>query len=877
MLDKKEVNIDTLRENVRSYQDLERMLTDVKKRIEELEQINAKEAEIENYMRIDRHQEYYLARVELDLTQKSCDNAKDARRGAQLKQDELEKSRQSLVKAQQEYQGMITSLSVELENNEDYRALNELQRRQDDLNEMLSGDKKSYKELQAAALRALSYAGKLLEPGGADDCVREYAEYLEDLDGCETLSPLRQCLEKVISYKKEMYAKNQEELAEKNISLRDKRNEEKELKSRISQLEKKQLIYPPEVMTLAEQIRAQFRKSGRGGEVRVLCELLEVVNPAWQNAVEGYLNTQRFYLLVDPDDFDLALSVYDRMRENKKVYGVGLINTAGLEAYDEAPEGSLAQMVTSKSIWARRYVNMILGRVHCCKSYQELKQYPVSITRQCMRYQNHVVSAVSPKIYETPYIGGKAYLRQLEQCRSQEKELEDEILGIRQNIEALNSMAGPLDSEADIDVKYRLSALEEKREHESELQRCREQISKLKKNQTLILKTIHLDELRENLKTVQDRISDTDMRTGQWQQEEKRLEEEIASLQEQLSDKKTEIEKLSERLGPEAEECEREYDKQKEGRDLVQFKDNFERARKSYATQRENAEHEMVKQMDAYKIAHDFGAAASMEGYPEFFAEYDKLKNSQLLSYEEKVEKAREAAEEEFREQFLSRLQENIRQAQSEFKELNRALRDIHFSHEQYEFLYEPNRKLKKYYQMIMDDFNVMEGESIFSGVFQENHREVIEELFEKLTLDDEDSARVLEEYTDYRTYMDYDIRITTDDGGYMLYSKVSREKSGGETQTPFYITVAASFIQLYRNSIGGDSIGLVMFDEAFNNMDDERIGGMLEFLTHSNLQVIIAAPPDKIQYIGPSVSKVLLVMQDGNQAYVEDFSHAPL
>ena len=34
--------------------------------------------------------------------------------------------------------------------------------------------------------------------------------------------------------------------------------------------------------------------------------------------------------------------------------------------------------------------------------------------------------------------------------------------------------------------------------------------------------------------------------------------------------------------------------------------------------------------------------------------------------------------------------------------------------------------------------------------------------------------------------------------------------------------------MQLYRNSIGGDSIGLIMMDEAFNNMDDERMSGVL-------------------------------------------------
>ena len=115
-------------------------------------------------------------------------------------------------------------------------------------------------------------------------------------------------------------------------------------------------------------------------------------------------------------------------------------------------------------------------------------------------------------------------------------------------------------------------------------------------------------------------------------------------------------------------------------------------------------------------------------------------------------------------------------------------------------------------------------------------------------------------------------VAITFDDGSYMFYSKVSREKSGGETQTPFYITIAASFMQLYRSGIGGDSIGLVMMDEAFNNMDDSRMSGVLSFMTGSNLQTIIAAPPEKIQYIAPSVESVLLVLADGDMSYVEEF-----
>lgn len=236
------------------------------------------------------------------------------------------------------------------------------------------------------------------------------------------------------------------------------------------------------------------------------------------------------------------------------------------------------------------------------------------------------------------------------------------------------------------------------------------------------------------------------------------------------------------------------------------------------------------------------------------------------------MQSAREAAEEEFREQFLARLQENMKQAQSEFKELNRALQDIMFSNERYEFLYLPSKRYRQYYEMIMDDFNAMQGASIFSGAFHEHHKEVIDELFEKLALDQDNDMKALDEFTDYRTYMDYDIRIVHSDNSYSFYSKVCEEKSGGETQTPFYVTVAASFVQLYSNNIGGEAIGLVMFDEAFNNMDDERIGGVLEFLRRLPLQIIIAAPPDKIQYISPVVEETLLVMTDEKVSFVERY-----
>lgn len=89
-----------------------------------------------------------------------------------------------------------------------------------------------------------------------------------------------------------------------------------------------------------------------------------------------------------------------------------------------------------------------------------------------------------------------------------------------------------------------------------------------------------------------------------------------------------------------------DYEKQTSDKTLSQFCDNFTRRKKANLTSVETAQKNMEKAMVEYKTAHDFGAAPTIEGYPDFAMEYDKLKNSELLSYEDKVESARKAAEE---------------------------------------------------------------------------------------------------------------------------------------------------------------------------------------------------------------------------------------
>lgn len=872
VLDEKEVNIDILRENVRTYQELEKTLDSVKRRIAKLAIIEEYHDQVVDGLEKDKMYDYFLERAETDILGERFTRTKSQMEMEKYRLEQQEKKVQAALDEKNEKQQIRDALMAELAKDEDFLALDgqkkELQKLQAALQEQAQERKKLLSSVRVSRDQVI----KLLEVKDVDPCVKEYGGMLENLEAQEDIAEVKHLTRKVIAYKKQMYDKVQLKSAQVQVKMNDTKAARLELDKKIEQLKQKKLTYPEDVVRVRQAIQEEFSRIGRNSEPRILCELLEVTDEQWRNAVEGYLNTQRFYILVEPESFDIALGIYDKLRKAKKAYGVGLINTRKLEKYDEAPEGTLATVVSSPNQYASRFVNMVLGKVQMCEHYSDLKNYSISITKECMKYQNHVASAIKPAIFETPFIGQNAVRVQLQQALKEREQISEEISKLEKQIDELTYVMEPLSVDSDIDIQYRLDVLGRIRNIQAGIDKCKTNIATLEKNSTVIQKQIQLQAL-ENL------ISELDMQLRKWNQEAGRYEQKIEDykmemerLQTERAMKQAAVAELGAAAGDTLPAWNSDYERQTKDKTFDQFRDNFARRKKANATTTDHARTNMINVMVFYKTEHDFGAAPSMEGYPDFADVYERLRTSELLSYEEKVQSARGAAEEEFREQFLSKLQENMKQAQSEFKELNKALKDIVFSNEKYEFLYLPSKRYRQYYEMIMDDFNAMQGESIFSGLFHETHKEVIDELFEKLALDNENSAQALDEFTDYRTYMDYDIKIVHSDNSYSYYSKVCEEKSGGETQTPFYVTVAASFVQLYGNNIGGEAIGLIMFDEAFNNMDDERIGGVLEFLRRLPLQIIIAAPPDKIQYISPSVEETLLVMTDERVSFVERY-----
>lgn len=171
----------------------------------------------------------------------------------------------------------------------------------------------------------------------------------------------------------------------------------------------------------------------------------------------------------------------------------------------------------------------------------------------------------------------------------------------------------------------------------------------------------------------------------------------------------------------------------------------------------------------------------------EFDAERRALEESELPRYRRKIRAARESAMEQFQNDFLSRLKSSIEQVQAQVRNLNRALRQAQFGTDSYQFRVDRSPDYADYYDMIMAP-ELMEGDiTLFSAQFQEKYGPLIDRLFSQITMadDTQPSARRqselqenIERYTDFRTYLKFDLETTDQNGSKQLLSQTMGTKS---------------------------------------------------------------------------------------------------
>ena len=178
VLDEKEVNIDVLRENVRTYQDLQRTLENVKIRIGRLEKINATHDQAVDGLEKDRQYEYYLARVESDLILEEINRMHSEIQSDTYRLEEQNRQIESVRTEQAEKQTIRDDLRAELATDKDFLARDEQEKKLHVLERKKEGMLAERKVLQKSMDAAKLQIKKLLEVKDVDQAVKKYFEHL---------------------------------------------------------------------------------------------------------------------------------------------------------------------------------------------------------------------------------------------------------------------------------------------------------------------------------------------------------------------------------------------------------------------------------------------------------------------------------------------------------------------------------------------------------------------------------------------------------------------------------------------------------------------------------------------------------------------------
>jgi uncharacterized protein YPO0396 len=665
------------------------------------------------------------------------------------------------------------------------------------------------------------------------------------------------------------------------------REEARELEAERQELDKGRQTYEVGVAALLHLLRAKLK--GRRTPAP-LCELIEVSNPRWRNAVEGYLNTRRFDVLVDPEDFARALSLYER---NKRGYdfpergsvfisGVGLVDIERIrERQPTARPRSLAQQVETEDELARLYVDFMLGDVICCDDEQELRRYARAITDTVMVYQNFVARQTSPNVYSRHYIGLAARLRRKDAIEARLGELHQEFVSAAEDIEWL---------------KVALKRCQEARLGAAQLPRLvdeaeaaptlRAQLAQLERRHHQIdrgtLKQLEQDRLQidTDRKKVGDEQKVARERKGTLESDARVAGEKRQQAEAKLQTARTALEAAaiaqnSDRRS-EAEARYRQEHAERGGERIVTV---FEHQRSIVVSEVNNLVQKMVELKT--RFANDYGFAGETlgEGYAEHEAERERWRESRLPEYRVRIADAKRKATEQLAEDIIFRLRENLLLVQRQLNDLNNALKDVPFNGDRYQFTREIAPTHRPFYDLIMAA-GQFERDSLFGSqpLASEETRRTLQELVDRLLEGEAREVKTeLEARADYREYFNYDIQITQPDGSKSSYNKVAGDKSGGETQTPYYIAILASMYRMYRAGAldGGPACGLVLLDEAFSKMDEQRIAAMLRFARNLGLQLVMATPKERVTLVAPWVERSLLIYKDlqSGEPTVSDFT----
>lgn len=601
---------------------------------------------------------------------------------------------------------------------------------------------------------------------------------------------------------------------------------------------------------------------GKEAKVHILADLFDVKDAQWKNAVEGRMGKLRFALVTEPKYAGEAAKQFRKLSRHEDV---DLINTEALVASNPtAKEQSLYEVVSTEYAYVDACLRRFLGGIIHCETEEEMVQAKNAVTKDCFSYHNFMFRHLKKKDYEIAFIGTKVskarlgeYEEELEHCEKRHKRLSEQISHLKQiyNYETL--------SDNPEDYVNLAGAGQQLDETVAAMRELMHTIEKLENGE--------FKELQEKERELHKQYNAFRKQSRQCNEKLQDKNRESASLQTNLNMKQEELDRLL--LGyVENAQLREDVEEARMHQSIATIKNKCYQMVQQAKVAKETALEERSQARQVYISNYpgcDFeGNERTNELYDQLLVEYQENYEPQ---YEDEFEKQCALIYKSLRDNVIAKIHGDIKAAHRHKKEINRLLRETNFADSRYQIDIEAAQNADgQFYEMLMaeelDTKNVdndgFEGQmSIGEDHFYQKYETQIKELMQKFmpaqTSDDaqlQKHQQEMEKYADYRTYLSFRMNeIVTDEAGNIIrknyVDEMAGRDSGGEGQNPKYVALLAGFAMLYMSQTNRDSkIKLVLLDEAFSKMDQERSAVCLQYARKMDLQLIVCVPDERLQ-----------------------------
>ena len=645
----------------------------------------------------------------------------------------------------------------------------------------------------------------------------------------------------------------------------------------------------PAYMAIKNALETSLQARHGDSYVHIYCDLVDVNDPEWTLALEAVLAAQKFNFFVNPSYYEEANRILKELCANYNYYRVSLVDSERLLKADiRCNDDSIAHLIDTKDEGARAYTDYLIGRIKKCRTFDEARASGAGVLSDCTGYRNYATWYLNKSAAAYSFLGTKVSTNAKALSTSEYQKVNKTYSLLN---EALNKVSTLLSlqvmSEAEATTyEADLSKMSEIPSIQSSVISVDNEIKSVAKGDMSQVQ-IKIDEITAKIREIQDQRTAMLTERGQIKADTDRLNgEDIPSAQANINDTRKQLDSFdSDQVNNSFEPFfSKLLDEQNLSlseistqayRESLQTNNNITRNRNALFKARENY-------CTIYHLNYD---TTNEKSNAEFDNELENISSVMLPEYEEKIKKAHEDSIREFKDDFIYKLRTAIETVKLQIDDLNKALEDSRFGRDSYQFKVSPNKDYLQYYDMIMDPLLLRAGDA--ENLFMEKYRVTMNDLFNLISSSAsatgeqrEQILRNVQTFTTYTTYIVFDLLVTrgmSDDNRQTIsLGRSFTSQSGGETQTPFYIAILASFAQLCRvnNASDNNTLRLVIFDEAFSKMDSARIMKSTDLLRQFGLQAILSTPSEKLRDLVSYVDLVLVTIHDDKRkrSYIDTY-----